>query len=228
MIEPTARKHPQKEAKPSDTRCRGLGALSCSDFVEANRIVQLKCCARRGLHGQRVWDAAQQVLARQEALYIQRHCLQVQGPLQEHTTFRDSLVYYTSPPGGVYVLGVLPGVSIIQFVGCRGRSGFTLPGPGRPAQSTGLGCPDSQASRARHSHTGLCRSCKAAGYSGVTVRKFQRPALRFPCSGSGAYCSSNAPLFLLVGLCRSLCACIKPWGGPFCKRAERGRRCSGM
>ena len=28
------------------------------------------------LHGQRVWDAAQQVLARQEALYIQRHCLQ--------------------------------------------------------------------------------------------------------------------------------------------------------
>jgi hypothetical protein len=62
----------------------------------------------------------------------------------------------------------------------------------------------------------------------VTVRKFQRPALRFPCSGSGSYCSSNAPLFLLVGLCRSLCACIKPWGGPFCKRAERGRRCSGM
>ena len=32
-------KHPQKEAKPSDTRCRGLGALSCSDFVEVNRIV---------------------------------------------------------------------------------------------------------------------------------------------------------------------------------------------
>lgn len=187
-----------------------------------------------------VWDSSQQVLATQGAVYVQGHCLQEQrlykrlhclqalGPLQEHTTFRESLVCYTSPPGGVYVLGVLPGVSIIQFVGCRGRSGFALPGPGRPAQSTGLGCPDSQASRARHSHTGLCRSCKAAGYSGVTVRKFQRPALRFPCSGSGSYCSSNAPLFLLVGLCRSLCACIKPWGGPFCKRAERGRRCSGM
>ena len=54
----------------------GLGALSCSDFVEVNRIVQLKCSVRRVLHGQRVWDAAQQVLARQEALYIQRHCLQ--------------------------------------------------------------------------------------------------------------------------------------------------------
>lgn len=27
------------------------------------------------LPGQRVWDAAQQVLARQGALYIQRHCL---------------------------------------------------------------------------------------------------------------------------------------------------------
>lgn len=57
-------------------RCHGLGALSCSDFVEGNRIVQLKCCARRVLHVQRVWDAAQQVLARQGALYIQRHCLQ--------------------------------------------------------------------------------------------------------------------------------------------------------
>ena len=75
-VEPRQGKHPPKEAKPSDTRCRGLGALSCSDFVEVNRIVQLKCSVRRVLHGQRVWDAAQQVLARQEALYIQRHCLQ--------------------------------------------------------------------------------------------------------------------------------------------------------
>ena len=57
--------HRQRQ-KPSDTRCRGLGALSCSDFVEVNRIVWLKCCARRVLHVQRVWDAAQQVLARQE------------------------------------------------------------------------------------------------------------------------------------------------------------------
>ena len=155
-------------------------------------------------------------------------CLQVLGPLQEHTTFRESLVCYTSPPGGVYVLGVLPGVSIIQSAGCRGRYGFALQGPGRPAQSTGLGCPDSQASRARHSHTGLCLSCKAAGYSGVTVRKFQRSVLRCPCSGSGSYCSSNAPLFLLVSLCRSLCACIKPWRGLYFKRGEREQRCSGM
>lgn len=38
-------------------------------------VVQQKRCARQVLHGQRVWDAAQQVLARQGALYIQRHCL---------------------------------------------------------------------------------------------------------------------------------------------------------
>lgn len=42
----------------------------------AGMVWQLECCARRVLHGQRVWDAAQQVLARQGALYIQRHCLQ--------------------------------------------------------------------------------------------------------------------------------------------------------
>lgn len=66
----------KQQEKPSDARCRGLGALSCSDFVEVNRIVWLKCSSRRVLHSQRVWDAAQQVLARQGALYIQRHCLQ--------------------------------------------------------------------------------------------------------------------------------------------------------
>lgn len=65
----------KQREKPPDARCRGLGALSCSDFVEVNRIVWLKCSSRRVLHGQRVWDAAQQVLARQGALYIQRHCL---------------------------------------------------------------------------------------------------------------------------------------------------------
>ena len=159
---------------PSVTLYCGLGALLCSDFVEVNRIVRLKCCARRVLHVQRVWDAAQQVLARQEALYIQRHCLQVQGPLQEHTTFRESLVCYTSPPGGVYVLGVLPGVFIIRSAGRRGRSGFALSGAGHPAQSTEPDCPDSQAIRAQHSHTGFFRSCKAAGYRTVTIHRFQR------------------------------------------------------
>lgn len=187
-----------------------------------------------------VWDSSQQVLATQGAVHVQGHCLQEQrlykrlpclqvlGPLQEHTTFRESLVCYTSPPGGVYVLGVLPGVSIIQFAGCRGWSGLALPGSGRPAQSTGPDCPDLQASRARHSHTGLYQSCKAAGYSGGTVCKFQRPVLRCPCSGSGSYCPSNAPLFLLVGVCRSLCVCIKPWGGLYFKRAKRGRLCAEM
>ena len=133
-----------------------------------------------------VWDSSQQVLATQGAVYVQGHCLQEQrlykrlpclqvlGPLQEHTTFRESLVCYTSPPGGVYVLGVLPGVSIIQSAGCRGRSGFALPGPGRPAQSTGLGCPDSQASRAQHSHNGFCPLCTVGGCKLGTDRKFQR------------------------------------------------------
>ena len=54
-----------------------------------------------------VWDSSQQVLATQGAVYVQGHCLQEQrlykrlhclqalGPLQEHTTFRESLVCYT-------------------------------------------------------------------------------------------------------------------------------------
>lgn len=133
-----------------------------------------------------VWDSSQQVLATQGAVYVQGHCLQEQRivytpallastrPLQEHTTFRESLVCYTSPPGGVYVLGVLPGVFIIRSAGRRGRSGFALSGAGRPAQSTGPDCPDSQASRAQHSHTGFFRSCKAAGYRTVTIHRFQR------------------------------------------------------
>ena len=89
----------------------------------------------------------------EQRLYRRLHCLQALGPLQEHTTFRESLVCYTSPPGGVYVLGVLPCVSIIQSAGCCGRSDSDLPGPGRPVQSTGLGCPDSQATYARRLHT---------------------------------------------------------------------------
>ena len=56
-----------------------------------------------------VWDSSQQVLATQGAVYVQGHCLQEQrlykrlhclqalGPLQEHTTFRESLVCYTFP-----------------------------------------------------------------------------------------------------------------------------------
>ena len=114
------------------------------------------------------------IACKSSVLYIRLPCLQALGPLQEHTTFRESLVCYTSPPGGVYVLGVLPGVSIIQFVGCRGRSGFALPEPGRPVQSTGLGYPDSQATYARRLHIGFCLSYRAAGYRMVTVHRFQR------------------------------------------------------
>ena len=114
------------------------------------------------------------IACKSSVLYIRLPCLQALGPLQEHTTFRESLVCYTSPPGGVYVLGVLPCVFIIQSAVRRWRSGFALQGPGRPAQSTGPGCPDSQASRAQHSHTGFFRSCKAAGYRTVTIHRFQR------------------------------------------------------
>ena len=100
-----------------------------------------------------VWDSSQQVLATQGAVYVQGHCLQEQrlykrlhclqalGPLQEHTTFRESLVCYTSPPGGVYVLGVLPVCSssdLSDAVGglallCRGRVAL-LKVPGQTVQ----------------------------------------------------------------------------------------------
>ena len=92
------------------------------------------------------------IACKSSVLYIRLPCLQVLGPLQEHTTFCESLVCYTSPPGGAYVLGVLPGVFIIRSVGFRGRSGSDLLGLGRPAQSTGPGCPDSQATYARRLH----------------------------------------------------------------------------
>ena len=73
------------------------------------------------------------IACKSSVLYIRLPCLQALGPLQEHTTFRESLVCYTSPPGGVYVLGVLLGVFIIRSAGRRGRSGFALSGAGRPA-----------------------------------------------------------------------------------------------
>ena len=66
----------------------------------------------------------------EQHLYKRLHCLQALGPLQEHTTFRESLVCYTSPPGGVYAVSVLPGVSpsanVPDALGglaavCRGR-----------------------------------------------------------------------------------------------------------
>ena len=88
-----------------------------------------------------------------KGLYIRLHCLRTLCPLQEHTTFNESLVCYTSPPGGVYVLDVIPGVSIIRSGGCRGRSGGCLLGLGRPARSTGPDCPDSQATCDRHGST---------------------------------------------------------------------------
>ena len=68
------------------------------------------------------------IACKSSVLYIRLPCLQALGPLQEHTTFLESLVCYTSPPGGAYVLGALPGVAIIQSAGCRERSGSGLPG----------------------------------------------------------------------------------------------------
>ena len=58
-------------------RCHGLGALChAAILLRSTKCSQLKCCARRVLHVQRVWDASQQVLATQGAVYIQGHCLQ--------------------------------------------------------------------------------------------------------------------------------------------------------
>ena len=53
-------------------RCTPPGNI----LLRSTKCSQLKCCARRVLHVQRVWDAAQQVLATQGAVYIQGHCLQ--------------------------------------------------------------------------------------------------------------------------------------------------------
>ena len=55
---------------------------------------------------QRVWDAAptrplcinKDIACK--ALCVQKHCLPLLGPLQEHTTFNESLVCYTSPGRG--------------------------------------------------------------------------------------------------------------------------------
>lgn len=117
------------------------------------------------------------IACKSSVLYIRLPCLQALGPLQEHTTFRESLVCYTLlhfAAGRGVRSRCAPGVFIIQSAGRRGRSGFALSGAGRPAQSNGPDCPDSQASRARHSHTGFFRSCKAAGYRTVTIHRFQR------------------------------------------------------
>ena len=80
-----------------------------------------------------VWDSSQQVLATQGAVYVQGHCLQEQrlykrlhclqalGPLQEHTTFRESLVCYTSPPGGVDSLESVRGSRLARHSGWRSK-----------------------------------------------------------------------------------------------------------
>ena len=92
----TARKIPTSTKKsPQTCAVTVWGLCAVCDFVDATIFVvsrrctppgnillrstkcsQLKCCARRVLHVQRVWDAAQQVLATQGAVYIQGHCLQ--------------------------------------------------------------------------------------------------------------------------------------------------------
>ena len=81
------------------------------------------------------------IACKSSVLYIRLPCLQALGPLQEHTTFRESLVRYTSPPGGVYVLGVLPVCSssdLPDAVGglallCRGQVAL-LKVPGQTVQ----------------------------------------------------------------------------------------------
>lgn len=109
------------------------------------------------------------IACKSSVLYIRLPCLQALGPLQEHTTFRESLVCYTSPPGGVYVLGVFPCVFIIRSAGRRGRYGFALPGAGRPARSTGPDCPGSPASRARHSSKDMVRLPPILGFGMIVL-----------------------------------------------------------
>lgn len=94
-------------------RASECGPCACCDAARAWRLCGFGILPNKFL--QRKGPCMYRAIAcKSSVLYIRLPCLQALGPLQEHTTFRESLVCYTSPPGGVYVLGVLPGVSIIQ------------------------------------------------------------------------------------------------------------------
>ena len=73
-------------------RCTPPGNI----LLRSTKCSQLKCCARRVLHVQRVWDAAQQVLAAQGAVYIQGHCLQEQRIVYTHLWERKSKMFAVS------------------------------------------------------------------------------------------------------------------------------------
>ena len=69
------------------------------------------------------------IACKSSVLYIRLPCLQALGPLQEHTTFRESLVCYTSPLAGCtfsVCARVCPSSNLPDAVGglallCRGR-----------------------------------------------------------------------------------------------------------
>lgn len=81
-----ARIHPFSASRGGPRRGEQLASSGC-------RSKGLGCCPTRPLCINK--DIAC------KALCVQKHCLPLLGPLQEHTTFNESLVCYTSPGGGV-------------------------------------------------------------------------------------------------------------------------------
>ena len=121
-------------------RASECGPCACCDAARAWRLCGFGILPNKFL--QRKGPCMYRAIAcKSSVLYIRLPCLQALGPLQEHTTFRESLVCYTSPPGGVYVLSVLPVCSSSDLpyaVGglallCRGRVAL-LKVPGQTVQ----------------------------------------------------------------------------------------------
>ena len=74
--------YPQTKRKPSDTRCRGLWALSCSDFVEVNKMLTAEVLRPAGAarsKGLGCFPTRPLCINKDiacKALCVQKHCLQ--------------------------------------------------------------------------------------------------------------------------------------------------------
>ena len=78
---------------------RGPGA--CCGAARAGRLCGFGILPNKFL--QRKGPCMYRAIAcKSSVLYIRLPCLQALGPLQEHTTIRESLVCYTTPSGGVW------------------------------------------------------------------------------------------------------------------------------
>ena len=80
-------------ARSPPAGCVGCGATRAGRICEFG-ILPNKFLQRKGPCMYRA------IACKSSVLYIRLPCLQELGPLQEHTTFHESLVCYTSPPGG--------------------------------------------------------------------------------------------------------------------------------